>query len=79
MQVQTLQQKKFLRKRVKKTFFAKAASFKGHFHYDYDLLQACHLVRIQDYIKIFHLILVPSSCYLLLYEKNFIEKAHFTK
>ena len=53
--------------------------FNGCFQFYSDLLQACHLVRIQDFINIFQLILVPSSCYLLLYEKNFIEKAHFTK
>ena len=43
----------FEKKSEKGLFFAKAASFKGHFHYDYDLLQACHLVRVKDLIRIF--------------------------
>ena len=60
-------------------FCQKCHFFNGYFQFYSDLLQACHLVRIQDFINIFQLVLVPSSCYLLLYEKNFIEKAHFTK
>ena len=60
-------------------FLSKSHFFNGHFQYYSDLLQACHLVRIHDFMNIFQLVLVPSSCYLLLYEKNFIEKAHFTK
>ena len=66
-------------KMTREAFLSKCHFFNGYFQFYSDLLQACHLVRIQDYIKIFHLILVPCSCYLLLYGKNFIEKAHFTK
>ena len=62
-----------------RSFLSKCHFFNCCFQFYSDLLQACHLVRIQDFINIFQLILVPSSCYLLLYEKNFIEKAHFTK
>ena len=64
---------------AREAFLSKSHFFNGHFQFYSDLLQACHLVRIQDFINIFQLVLVPSSCYLLLYEKNFIEKAHFTK
>ena len=62
-----------------RSFLSKCHFFNCCFQFYSDLLQACHLVRIQDFINIFQLVLVPSSCYLLLYEKNFIEKAHFTK
>ena len=70
--------KRYLKWR-RRSFLSKCQFFNGCFHIYSDLLQACHLVRIQDFINIFQLVLVPSSCYLLLYEKNFIEKAHFTK
>ena len=64
---------------AREAFLSKSHFFNGHFQFYSDLLQACHLVRIQDFINIFQLVLVPSSCYLLLYKRNFIEKAHFTK